>query len=369
MGTIADTLFNGLMSWVRALVNALWALVSADHTTVLAFLGKNWLIIAAVMIAAGLVIDWIIWLLRWQPYHLWAQRARRLLRIEEPEAQEEEEAPRRARAAAMPPRRDPYAPPRDVQPELFIDERDVMARAEQAPDEYAYPGMRYDSAAPEGAQAGTQRYSALTQEGPGAAEVERRRAEIEAWRRQEEARAAAQRAERERLAQQERERQTQERERQAQAEYARQLAEYERQKAQYELELAEYERQKAEYEAYLAREAAQQQEQAEEVAPAASRRRRGAQRMYSDYVEGETVSELPDAPDWPQMPAQTEAAHQTEVPTQEANRKGSLLGRMAKMIEPEEEQIISRTKLPPRVNVQDAYKPAATPTGKGRRHG
>ena len=83
MGTIADTLFNGLMSWVRALVNALWALVSADHTTVLAFLGKNWLIIAAVMIAAGLVIDWIIWLLRWQPYHLWAQRARRLLRIEE----------------------------------------------------------------------------------------------------------------------------------------------------------------------------------------------------------------------------------------------------------------------------------------------
>ena len=34
---------------------------------------------------------------------------------------------------------------------------------------------------------------------------------------------------------------------------------------------------------------------------------------------------------------------------------------------PEEEQLASRTKLPPRVNMQDAYKPAATPRKPGRR--
>jgi len=97
MGTLADSLFTVLMSWVRALVSGIWALFSAEHTTTLEFLGKNWLLIVAVLVAAGLVIDWIIWLLRWQPYHLWAQRARRILRIEEPE--EEEETHMRAHAA------------------------------------------------------------------------------------------------------------------------------------------------------------------------------------------------------------------------------------------------------------------------------
>ena len=109
MGTLTDSLFTVLMSWVRGLVNALWALFSSDHTTALAFLGKHWLLIAAVLIAAGLVIDWIIWLLRWQPYHLWAQRARRLLHIEAPEDEEEEDATARARAAVMPKKRDAAA--------------------------------------------------------------------------------------------------------------------------------------------------------------------------------------------------------------------------------------------------------------------
>ena len=91
MGGIADSLFTLLMGWVRALVSGIWALFSADHTTILEFLGKNWLLIAVVLIAAGLVIDWLVWLVRWQPYHLWARRVRRLLRL--PEIGEDEEEP------------------------------------------------------------------------------------------------------------------------------------------------------------------------------------------------------------------------------------------------------------------------------------
>ena len=53
MGTLADSLFTVLMSWVRALVNGLWALFSADRTTTLEFLGKHWLLIA---VAASFVI-------------------------------------------------------------------------------------------------------------------------------------------------------------------------------------------------------------------------------------------------------------------------------------------------------------------------
>ena len=377
MGTLTDSLFTVLMSWVRGLVNALWALFSSDHTTTLEFLGKHWLLIAAVLIAAGLVIDWIIWLLRWQPYHLWAQRARRLLHIEAPENEEEEDAPARARAAVMPEKRDAMPETEEAEPAqevpLYLDEQDeqmAMARAQSAPDEYAYPGMRYDSAAQQEMDS-TQRYGAVTQEGPGAAEVARRRAEIEAWQlqMQEEARAraeaerAAYEAEQARLAQEAYEA---EQARLAQEEYERQMAEYERQRAQYERELAEYERQKAAYDAQMAREAAaqQMQEQAGELAPAqsASRRRRGAKRSYSDYVEGEDVADLPDAPQWPQMPDA-----QTAPPVGSAQKKGGskLLGRMAKMIEPEEEQLASLPKLPPRVDMHDAYR---TPAKPGRRN-
>ena len=443
MGTLADSLFTVLMSWVRALVNALWALFSADHTTVLEFLGKHWLMIAAVLIAAGLVIDWIIWLLRWQPYHLWAQRARRLLRIESGEDEEEEEELRahaavtRGHSYARPAQEDEmedeadglFPPPPFESDMSEEDERAVMQQADSVPDEElgAYPGMRYDSpAAGSEAMAGTQRYSAVQVQGPGAAEVERRRAEIDAWQlqMQEEARARAEaeraareaeqarlaqeayeaeqarlaqeayeaeqarlaqeayeaeqarlaqeayEAEQARLAQEEYERQLAEYERQK-AQYERDLAEYERQKAQYALDLAEYERQKAEYEAALARQAAMQEtaqelepqaEYEQETAAPAARRRRSAKKSYSDYVSGESVDALPDAPKWPQMEEDLRSQ-----PQEKPAKHHKLLDQMAKIIEPEEEQLSSIKKLPPRVNMQDAYKPAAAPRKPGRR--
>ena len=380
MGTLADSLFAVLMSWVRSLVNAIWALFTSDHTTMLEFFGKNWMVIALVIIAGGLVIDWIIWLLRWQPYHLWAQRVRRLLRMEEPE--QEEEQPARAHAAVMPRRKteaqldatmeiEPFAPAMIEQAE----EAAVLEQAQNAPDEYAYPGMRYDSVA-QGEMDSTQRYGAVTQEGPGAAEVERRKAEIEAWQlqMQEEARAKAEAERAQREAQQaEQARQARqayeaEQARLAQQQYERELAEYERRRAQYELEMAEYERQKAEYEAALARQAAME-ETAEEIAPEIheqptthARRRRGAQKSYSDYVAGETVESLPDAPAWPQMAEQTDPAAQEKTV-----RHHKLLESVAKMMEPEDEQLAARTKLPPRVDVHAAYKPAAAPRKPGRR--
>ena len=211
MGTLADSLFTVLMSWVRALVNALWALFSADQTTTLSFLGKHWLSIALVIVAAGLVIDWIIWLLRWQPYHLWAQRVRRLLRMETAEDEEEYEEKEELRAHAAVTRGRSYArpaedwdmhfPPQPFEADLTEeDAQAAMRSADSVPDEElgAYPGMRYGTQAAESetageASGGTQRYAAVHVQGPGAAEVERRRAEIHAWQlqMQEEARARA----------------------------------------------------------------------------------------------------------------------------------------------------------------------------------
>ena len=408
MGTLADSLFNLLMGWVRALVNAIWALFTTDHTTLLEFLGKNWVLIVVVILAAGLAIDWLVWLIRWQPYHLWARRARRFLRMPEPEQEEKRKkrAPSGDETQKMPAayaRADSGAPEEEEerwlplqQPQM--DERqaqEVMQRAQSVPDEElgAYPGMRYGAKAAEG-MAETQRYSAVRAEGPGAAEVERRRAEIDAWQQQmqEEARQKAEaeqqrvarqkayeaeqqrvarkkayEAEQQRVAQQKayeaeqqrvaRQKAYEEAQRQkAQAEYQRQLAEYERQKAQYEQDMARYRQEKAAYDAEMARRAAQSDETAQTDAQTAPRRRRAPQqkpRTYSDYVSGETVERLPDPPQWPQVQQAAEAAKKP---------KKGLVSRVAKMMEEDDgNEIAGINALPPRVSKDEAYHPAKTP--------
>lgn len=414
MGTLADSLFNLLMGWVRALVNAIWALFTTDHTTLLEFLGKNWVLIVVVILAAGLAIDWLVWLIRWQPYHLWARRARRFLRMPEPEQEEKRKkrAPSGDETQKMPAayaQTDSGAPEEEEerwlplqQPQM--DERqaqEVMQRAQSVPDEElgAYPGMRYGAKAAEG-MAETQRYSAVRAEGPGAAEVERRRAEIDAWQQQmqEEARQKAE-AERQRIAQQkayeaeqqrvaqqkayeaEQQRVAQQKayeaeqqriaqqkayeeaqRQKAQAEYQRQLAEYERQKAQYEQDMARYRQEKAAYDAEMARRAAQSDETAQADAQTAPRRRRAPQqkpRTYSDYVSGETVEQLPDPPQWPQVQQAAEAAKKP---------KKGLVSRVAKMMEEDDgNEIAGINALPPRVSKDEAYHPAKTPQKNGKR--
>ena len=417
MGTLADSLFNVLMSWVRALVNSIWALFTTDHMTLLEFLGKNWVMLVVIMLAAGLVMDWLVWLVRWKPYHLWARRVRRFLHLPSPEEEEEEERKQRKKA-----KRQPSAPVEEEQwdesdeeqwlpleqPRLDAQqEREVMRQAESVPDAElgAYPGMKYGAqAAPRENMESTQRYAAVHSEGPGAAEVERRKAEIAAWQlqMQEEAR---QKAEAERAAREEEQRRIaaqkayeeeqrraaaqkayeeeqrriaaqkaceeeqrriaaqkayeDEQARLAQEEYQRQMAEYERQKAQYEQDMARYRQEKAAYDAQMA-----QQSQQNAAETPSARRRRAPQRpmTYSDYVSGETVENLPDPPRWPQV---QQAAEQTRTAAEKpakAKKQGGLMGRVAKLIEEEDENDVSGiASLPPRVDVHDAYRPAKTP--------
>ena len=376
MGTIADSLFTVLMSWVRALVNAIWALFSSDHTTMLEFLGRHWAAIALGIIVVGLVVDRLVWLIRWRPYHLLAVRLRSMLHIGDPQ----EDAPQEDLSRYAPPQTEPDAryelpPEEDWLPEPptlgEADEREALRAAESVPDEELgqYPGMRYDSnaayAPPEDME-GTRRYAAVHAEGPGAAEVSRRRAEIDAWQlqMQEEAR---QRAEAERAAREAQAAYEAEQQRLAQEEYERQLAEYERQKAQYERDLAEYERQKAEYDAAMAQQNTDMEAAQElEAVPAPAHRRRRVNATYRDYVAGEDVGEPPDPPAWTQMerPVPQQAPREDKP---KAEKKGLLRGgveRMARMIEPEQEEITGITSLPPRVDPGEAYRPAKRPPKK-----
>ena len=441
MGTLADSLFNLLMGWVRALVNAIWALFTTDHTTLLEFLGKNWVLIVVVILAAGLAIDWLVWLIRWQPYHLWARRARRFLRMPEPEQEEKRKkrAPSGDETQKMPAayaQTDSGAPEEEEEEQWLplqqpqMDERqaqEVMQRAQSVPDEElgAYPGMRYGAKAAEG-MAETQRYSAVRAEGPGAAEVERRRAEIDAWQQQmqEEARQKAE-AERQRIAQQkayeaeqqriaqqkayeaeqqriaqqkayeaeqqriaqqkayeaEQQRVAQQKayeaeqqriaqqkayeeaqRQKAQAEYQRQLAEYERQKAQYEQDMARYRQEKAAYDAEMARRAAQSDEAAQTDAQTAPRRRRAPQQKPRTYSDYVSGETVERLPDPPQWPQVQQAAEAAKKP------KKGLVSRVAKMMEEDDgNEIAGINALPPRVSKDEAYHPAKTPQKNGKR--
>ena len=280
-------------------------------------------------------------------------------------------------------------------PEIGEDDvQQVMDAAEQVPDEALgqYPGMRYDSsAAQRESLSDTRPFSAVHAEGPGAAEVSRRRAEIDAWQRQmqEEARARAEaeraqraaeaeraRAEREAQAEQERitrEAQEAEQARMAQEAYERELEEYERKRAQYERDMEEYTRQMAEYEAALA---AQREEQpgsdrltefAQEnpqAAPSARRRRQAA----SEPVEDEAAYALPDAPAWTQLPPRDAQRPVSTAQEEKKQVKRSLLrsgaARMARMIEAESEDVTGIASLPPRVDRKEAYRPAKRPDVK-----
>jgi len=185
----------------------------------------------------------------------------------------------------------------------------------------------------------------------------------EAARKEEEARAqeeAARRVE---------EARAQEESRRAQEEYRRQLEEYERQKAQYERDMAQYQRDLAAYEAAVAQQQADA-EAAQEIAPEPQEktgrtRRRGA--TYSDMIQGEAVSELPQTPAWPKMEETVSSVRKSAAPHEKAAKSGGFMGRMAHLIEPEQEEIIGVNALPPRVNPQEAYKPAAKPEGQQRR--
>lgn len=200
MGTLADSLFNVLMGWVRALVNGIWALFTTDHTTLLEFLGKNWIMIVVVILAAGLAIDWLVWLIRWRPYHLWAKRARRFLHLPEPEEEETGRRKKRPETGEATQKMQTVEAPEE---DAFEDEEQWLPLQQPQMDERqaqevcsARRACRTRSwaripACVTARQAGERPIWAArsamppsTPKGPGAAEVERRRAEIDAWQQQ-----------------------------------------------------------------------------------------------------------------------------------------------------------------------------------------
>jgi hypothetical protein len=74
MGQFANTIFSALLGWVQTAASWLWGLVRApEGSGWLRWLLDHWLPLVLLLCAAGVVIDFLVYLLRWQPYRVWAR--------------------------------------------------------------------------------------------------------------------------------------------------------------------------------------------------------------------------------------------------------------------------------------------------------
>lgn len=72
MGQFANTIFSGLLGWVQTAMSWLWGLATnADVSAWFRWVLDNWLPLTLILCGAGLAIDFIVYLLRWQPYRVW----------------------------------------------------------------------------------------------------------------------------------------------------------------------------------------------------------------------------------------------------------------------------------------------------------
>ena len=77
MGTnqFAETLVETMLVWMRWLVNWVWAIFRDGAPSALtSWFADHWISVVAVLIVAGLVIDWLVWMIRWRPYWLWFRK-------------------------------------------------------------------------------------------------------------------------------------------------------------------------------------------------------------------------------------------------------------------------------------------------------
>lgn len=88
MGNFADTLFGVLLGWAKNAVSWLWGVISDDGSDgLMGWILGHWLLLLVLLCLGGILIDLVVYILRWQPYRVW--RSRRESREEEDALEQE----------------------------------------------------------------------------------------------------------------------------------------------------------------------------------------------------------------------------------------------------------------------------------------
>lgn len=79
MGNFANTLFSSLLGWLRGAVLWLWNYLNHPESGgFIVWVADNWLTLIILLCAVGMLADFIVYMIRWQPYKVWASFFRRL---------------------------------------------------------------------------------------------------------------------------------------------------------------------------------------------------------------------------------------------------------------------------------------------------
>lgn len=90
MGSFANSLFTLMLGWLQGAVSAIWsAFTSQNGSSLLNWIGRRWILIAAILCAIGLAADLCVYILRWKPFRVWKSFFYR----KEPEGQAEYAVP------------------------------------------------------------------------------------------------------------------------------------------------------------------------------------------------------------------------------------------------------------------------------------
>lgn len=95
MGSFANSVFSVLLGWIRTAVNEFWNILSSgEGGGMLAWIGENWKALTLILCLIGIVVDAIIYVIRWRPFQVWASFFRRIRgKGQEADAWMEEEQP------------------------------------------------------------------------------------------------------------------------------------------------------------------------------------------------------------------------------------------------------------------------------------
>ena len=82
MNGYSDSIVNAMLSWLKGFASwvlKLFDLAGSYSFSPLEWLSNNWLKLLILFIIAGIVIDILVWLVRWRPYWIWFRKKRVLI--------------------------------------------------------------------------------------------------------------------------------------------------------------------------------------------------------------------------------------------------------------------------------------------------
>lgn len=74
MDSFISALFSLLLGWIRGTAQWLWNLMNSDSTGgLIGWAVRNWLPLVILLCIFGMAADFVVYLIRWQPYRVWAR--------------------------------------------------------------------------------------------------------------------------------------------------------------------------------------------------------------------------------------------------------------------------------------------------------